>query len=67
MDNLRAVEADEKFCNYLESTGSLSSTNNFYTLYRCHNVHFIMFSAILCGNYHYAIHATHLLVEMLPI
>ncbi|WP_339498811.1 tetratricopeptide repeat protein [Pseudomonas silesiensis] len=42
--NSRAIQADSK---YLEQEGPL----NFYTLYRCHNYHFKLYSAMFLGQY----------------
>jgi tetratricopeptide (TPR) repeat protein len=41
--NSRAIQADSK---YLEQEGPL----NFYTLYRCHNYHFKLYSAMFLGQ-----------------
>jgi tetratricopeptide (TPR) repeat protein len=48
--NDKAILADRK---YLESEGPL----NFYTLYRCHNFHFKMYSAMFLGQYRPALEA----------
>jgi len=48
--NSRAIQADSK---YLEQEGPL----NFYTLYRCHNYHFKLYSAMFLGQYHPALDA----------
>lgn len=42
--NQRANVADEK---YLAREGAL----NFYTLYRCHNLHFVIYGAMFSGQY----------------
>jgi tetratricopeptide (TPR) repeat protein len=42
--NLAAVQADRKF---VERTGAL----NFYSLYRAHDLHFVVYSAMFAGNY----------------
>ncbi len=41
--NMDAIRADEKF---LARAGSL----NFYTLYRCHNIHFRLYGAMFAGQ-----------------
>ncbi|WP_224790716.1 hypothetical protein [Pseudomonas fluorescens] len=48
--NSRAIQADSK---YLEQEGPL----NFYTLYRCHNYHFKLYSAMFLGQYQPALDA----------
>ncbi|WP_338919510.1 tetratricopeptide repeat protein [Pseudomonas silesiensis] len=48
--NSRAIQADGK---YLEQEGPL----NFYTLYRCHNYHFKLYSAMFLGQYQPALEA----------
>ncbi|ANJ56908.1 hypothetical protein [Pseudomonas silesiensis] len=48
--NSRAIQADNK---YLEQEGPL----NFYTLYRCHNYHFKLYSAMFLGQYQPALEA----------
>ena len=48
--NSRAIQADSK---YLEQEGPL----NFYTLYRCHNYHFKLYSAMFLGQYQPALEA----------
>ncbi|VVN67152.1 hypothetical protein [Pseudomonas fluorescens] len=48
--NSRAIQADGK---YLEQEGPL----NFYTLYRCHNYHFKLYSAMFLGQYRPALEA----------
>ncbi|CAI8897387.1 MAG: hypothetical protein U1A73_00760 [Pseudomonas sp.] len=48
--NSRAILADGKF---LEREGPL----NFYTLYRCHNYHFKLYSAMFLGQYQPALDA----------
>ncbi|WP_256667442.1 M48 family metallopeptidase [Pseudomonas sp. ANT_J28] len=48
--NSRAILADSK---YLEQEGPL----NFYTLYRCHNYHFKLYSAMFLGQYQPALEA----------
>ncbi len=57
-DNGRAMEADER---YVEREGAL----NFYSLYRCHNVHFKMYGAMFLGQFQTAISAADQLVAML--
>ena len=41
--NLRAVDADEKFLDY-------AGPMNFYTLYRCHDLHFTIYGAMFSGQ-----------------
>ena len=48
--NHRAIQADHK---YLEQEGPI----NFYTLYRSHNYHFKLYSAMFLGQYHPALEA----------
>ncbi|MBD9591027.1 hypothetical protein IB254_28480 [Pseudomonas sp. PDM03] len=48
--NSQAILADRKF---LEREGPL----NFYTLYRCHNYHFTLYSAMFLGQYQPALDA----------
>jgi tetratricopeptide (TPR) repeat protein len=48
--NSRAIQADSR---YLEQEGPL----NFYTLYRCHNYHFKLYSAMFLGQYQPALEA----------
>ena len=57
--NLAAVEADEKFV-------SRRGLANFYSLYRCHNVHFVIYGAMFLGQYGTAIKAAEKLIAMLP-
>ncbi len=48
VSNLSAVQADRRF---VEREGPL----NFYSLYRAHNLHFIVYSAMFEGNSHVAL------------
>lgn len=57
--NVAAVEVDKKF---LKHRGSA----NFYALYRCHNMHFVIYGAMFLGQYATAIKAAEKLVGMLP-
>ena len=57
-DNSRAIAADAK---YVEREGAL----NFYSLYRCHNVHFKLYGAMFLGQYQTAMAAADELVSML--
>ena len=57
--NRRAVEADRKF---LEREGAL----NFYTLYRCHNYHFMVYGAMFLGQYQTALDAVDEMISTLP-
>ncbi|MYW63401.1 hypothetical protein GTY65_04815 [Streptomyces sp. SID8379] len=59
VDNTRAVEADEK---YRARAGEL----NFYTLYRCHNIHFKIYGAMFLGRYQDAMDAVRQLEEAVP-
>jgi len=56
--NLTAVEADRLF---VEREGPL----NFYSLYRAHNLHFVVYSAMFEGNYATALQAADELAEQL--
>ena len=58
VSNLTAVEADRLF---VEREGPL----NFYSLYRAHNLHFIVYSAMFEGNYATALQAADDLAEQL--
>ena len=57
--NQRANIADEK---YLTRQGAL----NFYTLYRCHNLHFIIYGAMFSGQYAPAIAAAQRMEATIP-
>ena len=57
--NHAAVVADRK---YLEQQGPA----NFYTLYRCHNYHFMAYGAMFLGQYRPAVEAADEMVETLP-
>jgi tetratricopeptide (TPR) repeat protein len=57
--NRRAIAADQK---YLEREGAL----NFYTLYRCHDFHFKLYSAMFLGQYQAAIDAANQLIATTP-
>lgn len=54
--NHRAIQAD---CKYLEQEGPI----NFYTLYRSHNYHFKLYSAMFLGQYQPALDAADDLIE----
>ncbi|MCW8278849.1 hypothetical protein IMF27_27800 [Pseudomonas sp. PCH199] len=54
--NHRAIQADRK---YLEQAGPI----NFYTLYRSHNYHFKLYSAMFLGQYQPALEAANQLIE----
>lgn len=41
--NLRAIDADDRFLAY-------AGPMNFYTLYRCHNLHFAIYGAMFLGQ-----------------
>jgi tetratricopeptide (TPR) repeat protein len=57
--NSRAIAADRRF---LEREGPL----NFYTLYRCHDYHFKLYSAMFLGQYRAAIEAAEELIATVP-
>jgi tetratricopeptide (TPR) repeat protein len=57
--NERAVAADRK---YVKREGA----RNFYSLYRAHNYHFIVYGAMFLGQYRTAIDAAERMVENLP-
>jgi tetratricopeptide (TPR) repeat protein len=57
--NERAVAADRK---YVKREGA----RNFYSLYRAHNYHFIVYGAMFLGQYKTAIEAAERMVENLP-
>lgn len=58
-DNTTAIEADEK---YLARAGAM----NFYTLYRCHNLHFRIYGAMFLGRYADAIETVRRLEAAVP-
>lgn len=58
-DNTAAVAADEKF---LAATGPM----NFYTLYRCHDYHFLVYGAMFAGQFAVAIDAADRLAATVP-
>lgn len=57
--NSRAILADRK---YLEREGPI----NFYTLYRSHNYHFKLYSAMFLGQYRPALEAANELIATIP-
>lgn len=57
--NSKAIEADAK---YLEREGP----TNFYTLYRCHNYHFKLYSAMFLGQYKTAYDAANQMIATIP-
>jgi tetratricopeptide (TPR) repeat protein len=57
--NQRANAADEK---YLAREGAL----NFYTLYRCHNLHFVIYGAMFSGQYAPALAAAKRMEDTIP-
>jgi tetratricopeptide (TPR) repeat protein len=57
--NSRAIVADH---TYLEREGSL----NFYTLYRSHNYHFKLYTAMFLGQYRPALEAANGLIATIP-
>ncbi|MCX4767166.1 hypothetical protein OG562_40610 [Streptomyces sp. NBC_01275] len=58
-DNIAATVADEK---YLARSGAM----NFYTLYRCHNLHFTIYGAMFLGQYRTALEAADRLEAAIP-
>ncbi|MET7377217.1 hypothetical protein ABZT08_00040 [Streptomyces sp. NPDC005526] len=58
-DNAAAVAADEK---YLARTGAM----NFYTLYRCHNLHFRIYGAMFLGRFQDAMETAERLEATVP-
>ncbi|MER6423731.1 hypothetical protein [Streptomyces sp. NPDC001137] len=58
-DNTTAIEADEKF-------HARAGAMNFYTLYRCHNLHFKIYGAMFLGRYRDAIDTVHRLEAAVP-
>ena len=57
--NSKAILADRK---YLDREGPL----NFYTLYRCHDYHFKLYSAMFLGQYRPALEAAEELIAAIP-
>ena len=57
--NQTAIEADQKF---LDCAGA----DNFYTVYRCHNLHFKIYGAMFLGQPEPALEAADALVNGLP-
>jgi tetratricopeptide (TPR) repeat protein len=57
--NNKAIVADRK---YLEREGAL----NFYTLYRCHNYHFKLYSAMFLGQYKPSMQAANEMIATTP-
>ena len=57
--NRKAIEADAK---YLEREGPI----NFYTLYRCHDYHFKLYSAMFLGQYRTALDAATRMIATIP-
>jgi len=57
--NNKAIEADAK---YLQREGPI----NFYTLYRCHNYHFKLYSALLLGQYRTSLDAANQMIATIP-
>ncbi|MFC4501637.1 MULTISPECIES: hypothetical protein [Streptomyces] len=58
-DNTAATRADEK---YLARSGAM----NFYTLYRCHNLHFKIYGAMFLGRYRTALETADRLEAAVP-
>ncbi|TVQ30481.1 MAG: hypothetical protein EA356_15070 [Geminicoccaceae bacterium] len=57
--NQAAVRADRRF---LERAGPI----NFYSLYRCHNYHFVIYGAMFLGQYRIARAAAEEMIQTLP-
>jgi tetratricopeptide (TPR) repeat protein len=57
--NTQAIKADAKFV-------SRDGAINFYTLYRCHNYHFLIYAAMLAGQSAVALETAILLEQTLP-
>jgi tetratricopeptide (TPR) repeat protein len=57
--NRRAVTVDGK---YVKRAGA----ENFYSLYRCHNYHFVIYGAMFCGQYATALAAAEAMIAALP-
>jgi tetratricopeptide (TPR) repeat protein len=57
--NGRAIAADRK---YLKREGA----ENFYSLYRCHNYHFLIYGAMFLGRYAAALAAAEEMIATLP-
>ena len=57
--NTQAVQADTKFLN---EKGSL----NFYTLYICHNLHFLIYGAMFLGQKRTALKAAEDMIRVIP-
>lgn len=57
--NRKAAEIDRKY-------EALAGAQNFYTVYRIHNVHFEAYGAMLLGQPEVALAASERLIEMLP-
>jgi tetratricopeptide (TPR) repeat protein len=58
--NQRAAAVDRKFEDY-------AGSENFYTLYRIHNVHFVAYGAMFMGRQSQALDAADALRELLPV
>lgn len=57
--NQTAIEADRKFLSY-------AGTENFYSVYRCHNYHFKIYGAMFLGQPDAALEAADELIVTLP-
>ncbi len=57
--NQTAIEADRKFLSY-------AGTENFYSIYRCHNYHFKIYGAMFLGQPNSAFEAADELIVTLP-
>ena len=57
--NLRAIEIDKEF---VKREGVM----NFYTLYRVHNYHFVVYGAMFDGQRDLALRTAHQMVEQIP-
>lgn len=59
VSNTAAYEADQRFVD-------VEGTRNFYTLYRLHNLHFLIYGAMFLGQRATALEASRWLAEALP-
>lgn len=70
--NHKAILADNHFfgdegSNPSNASLSAATTENlFYSLYRCHNVHFLLYAAMLSGNSHWASKMADLFERVVP-
>jgi tetratricopeptide (TPR) repeat protein len=57
--NTKALEADNKYCKY-------AGTNNFYSMYRTHNFHFLIYASMFAGQYEKAIETVDRMEATIP-